>query len=187
MNDNGLKEIVTLGGGCFWCIEAIFQELNGVEEAISGYSGGSVENPSYEQVCSGATGHAEVVQVAFNPKKITFKKILEVFFSTHNPTTLNRQGNDVGTQYRSVIFYHTPEQRRIAKEMIDELNSSGSLEGSIVTELSAFSVFYKAEDYHQEYFKINASQPYCKVIIQPKVEKLRENYVDNLKNVKLKL
>ena len=187
MNSNESKEIVTLGGGCFWCIEAIFQELEGVNEVISGYSGGSVQNPSYEQVCSGSTGHAEVIQVVFNPEIITFKKILEVFFSTHDPTTLNRQGNDVGTQYRSVIFYHTSEQKIIAQEAIDELNSSGNYKGSIVTELSAFTEFYEAENYHQEYFKINASQPYCKVIIQPKIEKFRKKYVNNLKITKLKL
>ena len=181
------KEAITLGGGCFWCIEAIYQELNGVTEVVSGYSGGEVEKPSYEQVCSGTTGHAEVVQVTFNPEIITFKKILLVFFSTHDPTTVNRQGNDVGTQYRSVIFYHTPNQNQIAQEVIKELDDAGGLKGPIVTEVAPFREFYEAENYHQDYFKLNASQPYCKVIIQPKVEKLRKDNANSLKDVKLKL
>ncbi len=187
MNTEQTKETITLGGGCFWCIEAIYQELNGVIEAVSGYSGGKIKNPNYEQVCSGTTGHAEVIQVTFNPKIITFKKILEVFFSTHDPTTLNRQGNDVGTQYRSVIFYHTQKQKQITLEVIKELNDAGTLKNPIVTEVSSFKEFYEAENYHQDYFKLNASKSYCKVIIQPKVEKFRENYTNNLKDIKLKL
>jgi peptide-methionine (S)-S-oxide reductase len=187
MNTEQTKETITLGGGCFWCIEAIYQELNGVIEAVSGYSGGKIKNPNYEQVCSGTTGHAEVIQVTFNPKIITFNKILEVFFSTHDPTTLNRQGNDVGTQYRSVIFYHTQKQKQIALEVIKELNGAGTLKNPIVTEVSSFKEFYEAENYHQDYFKLNASKSYCKVNIQPKVEKFRENYANNLKDIKLKL
>lgn len=187
MNTEQTKETITLGGGCFWCIEAIYQELNGVIEAVSGYSGGKIKNPNYEQVCSGTTGHAEVIQVTFNPKIITFNKILEVFFSTHDPTTLNRQGNDVGTQYRSVIFYHTQKQKQITLEVIRELNDAGTLKDPIVTEISPFKEFYEAENCHQDYFKLNASKSYCKVIIQPKVEKFRENYTNNLKDIKLKL
>ncbi len=187
MNTEQTKETITLGGGCFWCIEAVYQELGGVIEVVSGYSGGKVINPSYEQVCSGTTGHAEVIQITFNPEIITFKKILNVFFSIHNPTTANRQGNDIGTQYRSVIFYHTLEQNQIALEVIEELNGAGTFENDIVTEVAPFKEFYEAENYHQDYFKLNASQPYCKVVIQPKVEKFRKNNRDNLKNVKLKL
>ena len=187
MNNEQTKEIITLGGGCFWCIEAIYQELNGVIKVVSGYSGGKVKNPSYEQVCSGITGHAEVLQITFNPEIITFKKILEVFFSTHDPTTMNRQGNDVGTQYRSVIFYHTPEQNQITLEVIKELDDAGTLKEPIVTEVAPFREFYEAENYHQDYFKLNASQPYCKINIQPKVDKFRKNNSNNLKNVKLKL
>ncbi len=187
MNTEQTKETITLGGGCFWCIEAIYQGLNGVVEVVSGYSGGKVEKPSYEQVCSGTTGHAEVVQVTFNPEIVTFKKILEVFFSTHDPTNVNRQGNDIGIQYRSVIFYHTQKQNQITLEVIKELNDTGNLKGSIVTEVASFIEFYEAENYHQDYFKLNASKSYCKVIIQPKVEKFRENYANDLKNVKLKL
>ncbi|MHA1482933.1 MAG: peptide-methionine (S)-S-oxide reductase MsrA [Candidatus Heimdallarchaeaceae archaeon] len=187
MDTEQTKETITLGGGCFWCIEAIYQELNGVIEVVSGYSGGKVKNPSYEQVCSGKTGHAEVIQITFNPQIITFKKILEVFFSTHDPTTMNRQGNDVGTQYRSVIFYHTPEQNQITLEVIKELDDAESLKEPIVTEVAPFREFYEAENYHQDYFKLNASQPYCKINIQPKIDKLRKNNSNNLKNVKLKL
>ncbi|MHA1203005.1 MAG: peptide-methionine (S)-S-oxide reductase MsrA [Candidatus Heimdallarchaeaceae archaeon] len=187
MNTEQTKETITLGGGCFWCIEAIYQELNGVIEAISGYSGGKIINPSYEQVCSGTTGHAEVIQVTFNPKIITFKKILDIFFSTHDPTTPNRQGNDVGTQYRSIILYHTQKQNKITLDVIKELDATGNLKRAIVTEVAPFKEFYEAENYHQDYFKLNASKSYCKVIIRPKVEKFRENYADNLKDVKLKL
>ena len=187
MNTEQTKETITLGGGCFWCIEAIYQELSGVIKVVSGYSGGKVTNPSYEQVCSGTTGHAEVIQITFNPEIITFKKILSVFFSIHDPTTTNRQGNDVGTQYRSVIFYHTSKQNKTALEVIEELNGVGTFENDIVTEVAPFKEFYEAENYHRDYFKLNTSQPYCKVVIQPKVENFRKNNRDNLKDFKLKL
>jgi len=171
----------TLGGGCFWCIEAVFSELKGIQLAESGYSGGKIDNPTYEQVCSGSTGHAEVVQIKFNPEIISFKEILEIFFTVHNPTTLNRQGNDVGSQYRSVIFYHSEEQREIAQEIITELNGSKKWSNTIITELTSFDKFYKAKEYHQNYFKLNSSQPYCKVVIEPKVNKFRKLYFNQLK------
>ncbi len=174
-------EITTLGGGCFWCIEAIFSELKGVQTAVSGYSGGKNDNPTYEQVCSGRTGHAEVVQLTFDPKIISFKEILEIFFTTHDPTTLNRQGNDVGTQYRSVIFYHSKKQKEIAQETILELENSKKWSNPVVTELSPFEKFFEAEAYHQNYFKLNASKPYCKVVIEPKVDKFRKIYLNQLK------
>ncbi len=174
-------ENITLGGGCFWCIEAVFSELKGVQTAVSGYSGGKVVNPTYEQVCSGTTGHAEVVQVKFDSEVISFKEILEVFFTVHDPTTLNRQGNDIGNQYRSAIFYHSENQKRIAKEVINELELSKKWSNPIVTELKPFDKFYKAEDYHQNYFKLNTSQPYCKVVIEPKVNKFRKLYLNQLK------
>ncbi|OLS32988.1 MAG: Peptide methionine sulfoxide reductase MsrA [Candidatus Heimdallarchaeota archaeon AB_125] len=181
MTDEKNTETVTLGGGCFWCIEAVFSELNGVQTAESGYSGGKVDDPTYEQVCSGSTGHAEVVQVQFNSEIISFREILEIFFSVHDPTTLNRQGNDIGSQYRSVILYHSEEQREVAQKVITELNGSEKWKDSIVTELTAFDKFYKAEEYHQNYFKLNASQPYCKVVIEPKVTKFRKLYLNQLK------
>ena len=185
MNDIEKKEIVTLGGGCFWCIEAIYKELKGVIDVVSGYSGGKVKKPTYEQVCSGTTGHAEVIQITFNPEIITFKKILEIFFSTHDPTTLNRQGNDVGTQYRSIILYHTEKQKEESLEFIKQINESKSLSRKIVTEVVPFKEFYKAEEYHQNYFKLNTTQAYCKVIIEPKVNKFKKNYGDILKDFKL--
>jgi len=181
LTDEKNTETVTLGGGCFWCIEAVFSELNGVQTAESGYSGGKVDDPTYEQVCSGSTGHAEVVQVQFNSEIISFREILEIFFSVHDPTTLNRQGNDIGSQYRSVILYHSEEQREVAQKVITELNGSEKWKDSIVTELTAFDKFYKAEEYHQNYFKLNASQPYCKVVIEPKVTKFRKLYLNQLK------
>jgi peptide-methionine (S)-S-oxide reductase len=174
-------EIATLGGGCFWCVEAVYDKLKGVQTAVSGYSGGEKDNPTYEEICTGKTGHAEVVQIKFNPDFISFREILEVFFSTHDPTTLNRQGNDIGTQYRSVIFYHSEEQKVIAEEIIEELGNSGKWSKPIVTELSAFKKFFEAEPYHQNYFKLNASQPYCRVVIEPKVNKFKELYLDKLK------
>src|SRR5467141_529287 len=169
------REVATLGGGCFWCTEAIFDQLKGVEKVESGYSGGKVPDPSYEDVCTGSTGHAESIQ-------ITFKDILQIFFTTHDPTTLNRQGADVGTQYRSAIFYHNPEQEAVAKEVIKETNASKIWKKPIVTEVTPFKAFYKAEDYHQEYFKNNARQPYCQVVIAPKIVKLREHYREKLKS-----
>jgi peptide-methionine (S)-S-oxide reductase len=181
MSNEENYEITTLGGGCFWCIEAVFSELKGVQTAVSGYSGGKGDNPTYEQVCSGTTGHAEVVQIKFDPEVISFKEILEVFFSVHNPTTLNRQGNDIGTQYRSAIFYHSENQKQIAKEVINELELSKKWGNPIVTEVTPFDKFFEAEDYHQNYFKLNASQPYCKVVIEPKVSKFRKLYLNQLK------
>lgn len=175
------RELATLGGGCFWCTEAVYDQLQGVSDVVSGYSGGHVPNPSYKQVCNGDTGHAEVVQISFDPAQISFREILEVFFSTHDPTTLNRQGNDIGPQYRSAIFYHSDEQRRTAEELISELNESGQFVGPIVTEVTAFERFYPAEDYHQEYFARNGRQPYCQFVVAPKVAKFRKQYKDRLK------
>jgi peptide-methionine (S)-S-oxide reductase len=175
------QEVATLGGGCFWCTEAIFDELKGVEKVESGYSGGKVPNPSYEDVCTGSTGHAESIQITFKPKQISFRDILQIFFTTHDPTTLNRQGADVGTQYRSAIFYHNPEQETVAKEVIKETNASKIWKKPIVSEVVPFKAFYKAEDYHQEYFKNNSRQPYCQVVIEPKIVKLREHYREKLK------
>jgi peptide-methionine (S)-S-oxide reductase len=176
------KEVITLAGGCFWCIEAVFNELRGVDKVESGYSGGSVANPSYRQVCSGTTGHAEVVQVTFDPKVISLKDILGVFFTVHDPTTLNRQGPDVGTQYRSAIFYRSSEQKTVAEQVIKEIQTSKVWKDPIVTEISPFQAFYKAENYHQEYFKLNGQAPYCRVVIAPKMAKFREHYRDKLKN-----
>ena len=175
------KEVVTLGGGCFWCIEAIFEELNGVVQVESGYSGGRVDDPTYEQVCTGATGHAEVVQVTFDPKIISLKEVLEVFFTVHDPTTLNRQGADVGTQYRSVIFYRSQEQKAIAERVIQEIQRAKLWGAPIVTEIVPFKAFYKAEDYHQEYYKKNPGQAYCRIVIEPKIKKFRGHYKDKLK------
>jgi peptide-methionine (S)-S-oxide reductase len=175
------KEVTTLAGGCFWCLEAVYDELNGVEDVVSGYSGGKTPYPSYEMVCTGTTGHAEVVQLTFNPKIISFKEILEVFFTIHDPTTLNRQGPDVGTQYRSAIFYHTPEQRITAEEVIADLSGAHVWDAPIVTELKPFEKFYPAEDYHQEYFKRNPGQAYCRVVISPKVAKFRKRFLEKLR------
>ena len=181
MNQSNNIEIATLGGGCFWCVEAVFDELKGVQETISGYSGGDKANPTYEEVCTGTTGHAEVVQVKFDSEIVSYREILAVFFSTHDPTTLNRQGNDIGTQYRSVIFHHSEEQKTTALEVIEKLGKSGKWSNPIVTELSPFEKFFEAETYHQNYFKLNASQPYCRVVIEPKVNKFRKLYLDKIK------
>jgi peptide-methionine (S)-S-oxide reductase len=175
------KEVVTLGGGCFWCTEAIFDELKGVEQVESGYSGGAVPNPTYRQVCTGTTGHAEVNQITFDPTVISLKDLLEVFFTVHDPTTLNRQGPDVGTQYRSVIFYRSPEQKAVAEQVIHSLESAKLWSAPFVTEVVPFKAFYKAEDYHQEYFKLNGQQPYCRMVIAPKVAKFRQHYREKLK------
>jgi peptide-methionine (S)-S-oxide reductase len=175
------RDVATLGGGCFWCTEAIFDQLKGVEKVESGYSGGKVPNPSYEDVCTGSTGHAESIQITFNPQQISFKEILQIFFTTHDPTTLNRQGADVGTQYRSAIFYHNPKQEAVAKEVIKETNAAKIWKKPVVTEVVPFKAFYEAEDYHQEYFKNNARQPYCQAVIAPKIVKLREHYREKLK------
>ncbi len=174
-------DIATLGGGCFWCLEAVYDQLQGVTDVVSGYSGGRVPNPTYEQVCGGKTGHAEVVQIRFDPRKISFREILEVFFSIHDPTTLNRQGNDVGPQYRSVIFYHSPEQEHTARQVIAELNAAQVWPRPIVTEVAPFSAFYPAEDYHQEYFVNNGGQPYCQFVVAPKVAKFRKQFAARLK------
>jgi peptide-methionine (S)-S-oxide reductase len=175
------KEIATLAGGCFWCLEAVFDDLKGVEDVVSGYSGGKTPKPDYRLVCTGTTGHAEVVQVTFDPTQISFKEILQVFFTIHDPTTLNRQGADVGTQYRSAIFYHSPEQKAIAEEVIRETEAAGIWNHHIVTEVTPLSVFYPAENYHQEYFANNPEQPYCQVVIAPKVAKFRKHYLERLK------
>jgi peptide-methionine (S)-S-oxide reductase len=169
-------ETATLGGGCFWCLEAVYLELQGVEKVVSGYAGGSVRNPSYREVCTGNTGHAEVVQVKYDPEQITFSEILEVFFTIHDPTTLNRQGADVGTQYRSAIFYHDEKQRQIAEETIVEFDSDGIWSNPIVTEVTPLDVFYEAEDFHQDYYRQNSSQPYCQIVISPKVAKFRQKF-----------
>jgi len=175
------REIATLAGGCFWCLEAVFDQLRGVESVESGYMGGKTPKPTYEQVCGGQTGHAEVVQVTFDPDIVPYREILEVFFTIHDPTTLNRQGNDVGTQYRSAIFYHSPEQKRAAEEVIAELERAGAWERKFVTEVKPFTVFYPAEEYHQEYFERNPDQPYCRAVVAPKVTKLRHAFYDRLK------
>ena len=175
------KEAATLGGGCFWCTEAIFNELRGVEKVESGYSGGNVANPTYEDVCTGTTGHAEVIQITFDPKVIFYKELLQVFFTLHDPTTLNRQGADVGTQYRSALFYHNDAQRKTAEEVIKEVDAAKTWKRPIVTEVVPFKAFYKAEDYHQEYFEKNPRSSYCQAVIEPKIVKLREYYRAKLK------
>jgi peptide-methionine (S)-S-oxide reductase len=177
----GQKEVATLAGGCFWCLEAIFDNLKGVEDVVSGYSGGTVPNPSYRQVCTGMTGHAEVVQVTFDPSVVTFSEILQVFFTIHDPTTLNRQGADAGTQYRSAIFYHTPQQKADAEQVIGELTAEKVWDDPILTQVKPFSTFYPAEDYHQEYYANNSRQPYCQVVIAPKVAKFRKKFLEKLK------
>lgn len=177
----GATELAVLGGGCFWCLEAVFDDLAGVEAVESGYSGGSVPNPIYEQVCTGRTGHAEVVRITFDPKAISFREILEVFFAIHDPATLNRQGNDVGTQYRSVIFYHAPQQKAVAEQMIKELDATRVWPTPIVTEVTPAGPFYAAEDYHQEYFRNNARQPYCQLVVAPKLAKFRRKFTDKAK------
>lgn len=177
-----MMEKATLAGGCFWCTEAIFKRLKGVKSVLPGYAGGIVENPSYEEVCEGTTGHAEAIQIEFDPKVISYEKILEIFWHTHNPTTLNRQGNDVGPQYRSVIFYHTDKQRKIAEESKENLSEANIYDGgSVVTEIVPFTNFYIAEDYHKNYFDRNKGDSYCDFIITPKVQKLLNEYRDELK------
>ena len=180
-NDPKQTEIATLAGGCFWCTEAVFERLPGVRSATSGYTGGQTESPTYEQVCTGGTGHAEAIQITFDPAKITLKELLEIFFTVHDPTTLNRQGADVGTQYRSVIFFRDEAQKTAAEQTIREIQATGIWKSPIVTELTPFKSFYKAEDYHQQYFELHGSQPYCRLVIEPKVAKFREHYRDRLK------
>ncbi|MGM0365207.1 MAG: peptide-methionine (S)-S-oxide reductase MsrA [Actinomycetota bacterium] len=179
--DNNGYESAVIGGGCFWCLEAIFEQLKGVKEVVSGYAGGSVENPTYSQVCSGNTGHAEVIRVTYDPKIIGYRKLLEVFFYIHDPTTLNRQGNDVGEQYRSIILFNGLQQEEIAKELISKLEEQNVYEDKIVTELKPLETFYMAEDYHQDYYEKNPSQGYCQVVISPKLGKFQEKFSELLK------
>jgi peptide-methionine (S)-S-oxide reductase len=181
-NTNYKTETATFGTGCFWCTEAIFEQLKGVIKVSSGYSGGHVDNPTYKEVCDGTTGHAEVVQVVYDPEKLTFDELLEVFWQTHDPTTLNRQGNDVGTQYRSAIFYHNDEQKQKAEKYKRELDTSGAFSKPIVTEITPFSKFYVAENYHQDYYTNNGSQPYCYYVIKPKMEKFKKVFKDKIKH-----
>ena len=175
------RALATFGGGCFWCVEAIFERVSGVDKVVSGYAGGNVVNPTYKEVTSGRTGHAEVVQISYNPDQVSFLELLEIFFKTHDPTTLNRQGADVGTQYRSIILYHDEAQRESSVAIIDELNGAGIWNNPIVTQVEPFTEFYSAEAYHQEYFENNPNQGYCRVVIQPKVEKFEKLFKDKLK------
>lgn len=183
-NINSMAELetATLAAGCFWCVEAVFDDLIGVEDVVSGYSGGHTENPTYQEVCSETTGHAEVVQIKFDPEQLLFADLLRVYFTVHDPTTLNRQGNDVGSSYRSAIFYHSPEQKETAEEIIKEITAAAIYDDPIVTEVTAFDKFWPAEDYHQEYFANNPNQPYCAGVVAPKVAKFRKRFVDRLKN-----
>jgi peptide-methionine (S)-S-oxide reductase len=176
-----ITQVATLGGGCFWCLEAVYRDLQGVDRVVSGYAGGSIRHPTYQQVCTGTTGHAEVVQVTFDPAAISYRELLEVFFTIHDPTTLNRQGDDVGLQYRSVIFYHSPEQRETARQVMEELAAEGVWQEPIVTELVPYDAFYAAEAYHQEYFRRNPDKPYCRIVIAPKVAKARQKFLAKLK------
>jgi peptide-methionine (S)-S-oxide reductase len=180
-NSTERLEVATLGGGCFWCLEAVYDDITGVRSVESGYAGGQTRNPSYEQVCTGRTGHAEVVKVTFDPSQISYRDILNVFFAIHDPTTLNRQGADVGTQYRSVIFYHSPEQEQTAREVIQSLNDQHIWSSPIVTQVEPIGDFYEAEEYHQEYFAKNPNQPYCNIVIAPKVAKFRKQHLEMLK------
>jgi peptide-methionine (S)-S-oxide reductase len=180
MDTTGMQT-ATFGTGCFWCTEAIFESLKGVSKAVSGYSGGKTANPTYEQVCSGQTGHAECIQVTFDPSVISFQELLEAFWKSHDPTTLNRQGADVGTQYRSVIFYHTDEQRQFAQDYKKKLNDNKAFDNPVVTEIAPFTTFYPAEDYHQEYFRLNGHAPYCQFVIAPKLDKFKKIFNDKLK------
>ncbi len=176
------KEIATLAGGCFWCLEAVYDQMKGVERVESGYIGGATPNPTYEQVCGGQTGHAEAVRLTFDPKVVSYRELLEVFFAIHDPTTLHRQGNDVGTQYRSAIFYHSPEQKAVAEQVIAHFMREKVFEASIVTQVAPADVFYEAEDYHQEYFARNPAQPYCAHVVGPKVAKFRKHFAEKMKN-----
>lgn len=180
--ENSKLELATFGSGCFWCVEAIFQRVDGVEKVASGYSGGYVKNPSYKEVCEGTTGHAEVCQLSYDPEQVSYDELLEIFWQTHDPTTLNRQGNDVGTQYRSVVFYHNEDQKVLAEKYKKELDEAGIYQNPIVTEIAPYETFYVAEDYHQNYFNENGSQPYCSFVIQPKVEKFKKVFKDKLKD-----
>ena len=181
MNRAASLEVATLAGGCFWCLEAVFREVAGVEKVVSGYTGGATVSPTYEQVCSGKTGHAEAVQVSFDPSRISYREILNIFFSIHDPTTLNRQGEDVGTQYRSAIFYRSEQQKAIAKELIAELNKAHLWKEPIVTQIVPLHTFYPAEDYHQGYFSRHPEQGYCQMVISPKLNKFRQHWSKHLK------
>jgi peptide-methionine (S)-S-oxide reductase len=174
------REIATLGGGCFWCLDAVYRDVHGVESVVSGYAGGQTPRPSYEQVCSGRTGHAEVVQITFDPGVVSYRELLEVFFTIHDPTTPNRQGADVGTQYRSIVLYHSPEQQQTAQEVIADLQANRVWDAPIVTQIEPLEAFYPAEDYHQDYFARNPNQPYCQIVISPKVAKFRQKYLARL-------
>ena len=181
MTERAISEVATLAGGCFWCVEAIFMEVDGVEDVISGYTGGATNNPTYQEVCSDSTGHAEVVQVIFNPTKISYREILQIFFSVHDPTTLNQQGADVGTQYRSAIFYHNNRQRALAEALIRELNEAHLWEKPIVTQIAPLDKFYPAEDYHRKYFSRHPEQSYCQAVISPKISRFRKQWTKRLK------
>lgn len=174
-------ETATLAGGCFWCTEAVFDDLKGVQDVVSGYSGGHKENPTYQEVCSDTTGHAEVVQIKFDPSELSYEDLLRVFFTVHDPTTLNRQGNDIGKSYRSAIFYHNDEQKQAAEKIIGEITKEGVYDNPIVTEVAAFDKFWPAEDYHNEYFTNNPNQPYCAAVVAPKVAKFRQKFADRVK------
>lgn len=176
-----LNSVATLAAGCFWCVEAVFQKLKGVEKVESGYMGGTIKNPTYKEVCTGQTGHAEVCQISFNPTIISFEELLEVFWKTHDPTTLNRQGGDIGTQYRSAVFYHDAAQKQIAENILNDLSQSGAYNAPIVTSFEEVSVFYKAENYHQDYFNLNGHNPYCQMVVKPKVEKFMKVFIDRIK------
>ncbi len=179
--DSELAEVATLGGGCFWCLEAVFAKVKGVTKVISGYSGGQLANPTYEQVSTGTTGHAEVVQLTFNPNVVSFREILQIFFAMHDPTTVNRQGADVGTQYRSLILYHSSEQKATANKLIKELNNADIFGKPFVTQVESFKAFYKAEEHHKDYYKRHSDQPYCKLVIGPKIDELHKLYLEKLK------
>lgn len=181
MTQNKNLALATFGGGCFWCLEAVFEQVRGVEKVVSGYTGGNTPQPNYKEVCGGRTGHAEVVQLTYDPAVVSYRDLLQVFFSIHDPTTLNRQGADVGTQYRSAIFYHDAEQERTAREMIEELNKAGLFGKPIVTEIVPLTTFYAAEDYHQGYFRTNPGQGYCVAVVAPKVAKFRKQHLERLK------
>ncbi|MFX0065170.1 MAG: peptide-methionine (S)-S-oxide reductase MsrA [Candidatus Hermodarchaeota archaeon] len=172
------RDVITLGGGCFWCTEAVFSKLKGIEKVESGYSGGNLPNPNYNQVSSGKTGHAEVVQITFDPDVISLREILDIFFASHDPTTLNRQGADVGSQYRSIIFYHRKEQKELAEQVIKQINADKVWSAPVVTQVEPFKAFYRAEDYHQDYFKRNPDEPYCRLVIAPKLAKLEKKHLD---------
>lgn len=174
-------EMATIGGGCFWCVEAIFQDVKGIHKVVSGYAGGAMPDPTYKQICTGTTGHAEVTQITFNPNEISYEDILYIFWRTHDPTTLNRQGADVGTQYRSIILYHNEHQKEVAERLKAETDQSGLWSAPLVTEIAPLTTFYAAEDYHQNYYKDNPFQPYCTVVIDPKVRKFRKSFADKLK------